>query len=370
MKLSFAEKIENRESKNWTGVILPFAFFICLLVSTAALAETELFPSTDPVPPIPPGAHLEGGDMLVWDDDGTEAAPAGNFWPHGIVPYIFSSNVTAANQTLMLAAMQQWENIADVNFRPYQTIDYLGSWLFIQDSAFNNSFVGPSGPGQIVNILNWNNQVVMVHELGHALGIRHEQSRSDRDSYVTIVWSNISTTACDGDCSHNFAIDSDTGFWSFSPYDYDSMMHYGSTFFAIAGNTINTDWPYDTQNISYVNQDIGPNGQCFTEDVPAGTWQVAIGLQTHMSHWDCRMMSFIYPENDWRFVLPSRVVTNPLIGGSTIETGAFDFPWDTFAEALATPAGGTAWIDGGHYNAPDINQPVTLLAPKGSVFLD
>ena len=32
---------------------------------------------------------------------------------------------------------------------------------------------------------------VVVHELLHSLGFMHEMNRPDRDSYVSMVWSNI-----------------------------------------------------------------------------------------------------------------------------------------------------------------------------------
>jgi len=355
--------------------LLPVVVAVVVAVAGAspAAAQTGFTPSTDPLPEIPPGAHLEG-DILKWDISiqapprGTYwAAPAGNYWSSGVVPYVFASNVTAANQTAMLAAMAQWENVANVNFRPWQTGD--SNWLLIQNSTANNSFVGPQGGAQVVNIFNWNFQFIMAHELGHALGVEHEQSRSDRDTYVTINTGNISSI-CGADgassCSYNFNIGSSTSGWLYSPYDYDSVMHYGAASFTTGGNTIDTNTPFDGQDIPFTGRPIGPNGQCFTDPVPAGGWQNGIGQRTHLSHWDCRTMSFLYPQADWRFVSASRA-------NIVFQFGSFTLPWDTVTQALSgTPAGGTVWVDTGIYDAvgtTTINQAITILAPKGRVIL-
>lgn len=59
------------------------------------------------------------------------------------------------------------------------------------------------------------------HEFMHALGFWHEQSRDDRDKYVTILWDNISSAN-----RHNFNSyrTHNQGFG----YDYGSVMHYGA----------------------------------------------------------------------------------------------------------------------------------------------
>jgi len=66
----------------------------------------------------------------------------------------------------------------------------------------------------------------IVHEIGHAAGLWHEQSRSDRDDYIIIHWDNI-----EADAEHNFQKRDNVGM-DFGPYDYGSLMHYGARDFA------------------------------------------------------------------------------------------------------------------------------------------
>lgn len=61
-----------------------------------------------------------------------------------------------------------------------------------------------------------------AHELGHAIGLIHEQSREDRDNYLTINWENI-MTGLESQFDMNFApFHVDMGV----RYDYGSIMQY------------------------------------------------------------------------------------------------------------------------------------------------
>ena len=63
----------------------------------------------------------------------------------------------------------------------------------------------------------------IAHEIAHAIGFHHEQSRSDRDDYVTIVYGNI-RAGLEG----NFVkYQAETESLTYGvPYDTSSIMHY------------------------------------------------------------------------------------------------------------------------------------------------
>nr|CAD7459695.1 unnamed protein product [Timema tahoe] len=71
----------------------------------------------------------------------------------------------------------------------------------------------------------------IVHEFLHALGFYHEQSSSDRDDYVTIVWANIQAGTENNFAKHSASTVTNYGIG----YDYDSVLHYGPFAFSVNG---------------------------------------------------------------------------------------------------------------------------------------
>ena len=203
------------------------------------------------------------GDILV-----PRSAPKALFtttglWPNGRVPYVFSTNVSASEQAAMFDAMGEWEAVANVDFLPRSSES---DYLFIQKNGWNNSFVGRQGGPQEINILNWNSKWVMVHELAHALGFWHEQSRADRTNYISVNLANVDPWNV-----HNFDIHTEAS--HYGPYDFDSLMHYGVFDFSKDGQQVITILPpYDAQ------------------------WQwYDLGHYTHLSVGDRQTMAFLYP---------------------------------------------------------------------------
>ena len=71
-----------------------------------------------------------------------------------------------------------------------------------------------------------------MHELMHAAGFWHEQSRADRDDYITINWSNIREGMEYNFLKYDLRKIDHLG----AEYDTCSVMHYGAYAFAKVRN--------------------------------------------------------------------------------------------------------------------------------------
>ena len=101
-------------------------------------------------------------------------------------------------------------------------------FVYVMNDPSNYSYVGRAGGMQPMGIYNWDYQMIIAHEIKHALGWVHEHMRPDRDQFVRINLENIEPSK-----RSNFSRipDVSTG----TPYDFASIMHYEPVSFSING---------------------------------------------------------------------------------------------------------------------------------------
>lgn len=287
----------------------------CIMVRNSQLPSGDAGGSSDPQN----GTHITSG-----------------YWPDGIVPYTFDSSCTTSNRQAMRDAMDAWEAIADVQFVPRTSES---NYVEVISSSGNWSYVGVVGGKQQLSIYNWSYQFIIMHELAHALGVWHEQSRPDRDTYVQIESGNITTGM-----EHNFDKHSSAG--TDGAYDFDSIMHYGQCAFSNCSCSVSC--------------------RTITVLAPNQSWQNTIGQRSHLSTGDASNMEAIYGAP-----VPAGAseMTTPMASGDLFDSATFTFVWSVgsgvtqYQLLVGTTSGGS---DLASYTGGATSRTVSGLPTDGS----
>ena len=149
-------------------------------------------------------------------------------WPGGLVPYTVVANL----RTVVDQAIAHFRTNTAIRFVERTTANAARYPDYVSFEELDGcwSQVGRQGGKQAISLGNGCRTLgIAVHEICHALGLWHEQSREDRDRNVRVVWANIQEGR-----QHNFnqhITDGD----DIGNYDFNSIMHYGRTAFSRNG---------------------------------------------------------------------------------------------------------------------------------------
>jgi len=216
-----------------------------------------------------------GGDVVITHDYYGEMMEKGNIssnfssrWENSTMPYEFDSGLSFSEIIKIQGGIDDVNN--ETNLCLVERTNESSYIVFrnAEDRCYVH-YIGDSGQSaQVVNIGNSCGKRAVIHEILHKAGMYHEQTRPDRDQYISVNWVNL-----DGqDWVNQFTPQGPET--SSGAYDFGSIMHYPQYHQDV---TINDNEPA----FWVLNPDLIPNG-------------VTIGAGQNMSDGDIFAVNTMY----------------------------------------------------------------------------
>ncbi|CEF59546.1 Astacin-like metalloendopeptidase [Strongyloides ratti] len=165
-------------------------------------------------------------------------------WTNFPIPFYINTG-TGIDSAAVLAGIKSWEDNTCITFKQSYSLPRGNGLEFILgNGCYSNIGKYSGGPQQISIGYGCTSLGTVTHEIGHSLGLFHEQARFDRDNYVTIDTNNIQFSYLSQFTKQSRATMIDFGVG----YDLGSAMHYDAySFSSNRGITVETiDENYQT----------------------------------------------------------------------------------------------------------------------------
>ena len=220
-------------------------------------------------------------------------------WTNSTVYYAIDPSLP--DQDRVFDAIAHWEETTNLTFveRSFQK-----NYIYFEPGSGCSSYVGMRGGRQEITLARGCSTGSTIHEIGHAVGLWHEQSRMDRDQYVNILYENVESGK-----EHNFATYGDRkmdGAEYTDMLDFESIMMYGTHDFSKNGSPTITkkDGSFYNVNRSRLSDgDLAGISQMYSDNPTSyeptymnGNYYLIDGVNVFRMHdrW------YFYDKNGWR----------------------------------------------------------------------